>query len=99
MKRNDYKLIWDNGRYFVFEDMQKGSIKKLHNLVSDKVEEIIFAFPPSLQNDALIYYIEEKLSHFNLIFSKVAQGIPTGISLENVDTLSLSRALEGRVKI
>jgi len=88
-----------NGRYFVFENMEKGNVKKLRNLVKDGIKEIIFAFPPSLQNDALIYYIEEKLSDFNLVFSKIAQGIPTGVSLENVDTLSLSKAIECRVKI
>jgi len=71
----------------------------LQNLVKDGIKEIIFAFPPSLQNDALIYYIEEKLSDFNLVFSKIAQGIPTGVSLENVDTLSLSKAIECRIKI
>ena len=88
-----------NGRYFVFENMEKGSIAKLRNLVKDGIKEIIFAFPPSLQNDALIYYIEEKLSDFNLVFSKIAQGIPTGVSLENVDTLPLSKAIECRIKI
>ena len=88
-----------HGRYFVFENMQKGSIEKLKNLVKDGIEEVIFAFPPSLQNDALIYYMEEKLGAFDLAFTKIAQGIPTGVSLENVDTLSLSRAIEGRIKI
>ncbi|MEE8588724.1 MAG: recombination protein RecR, partial [Sulfurimonadaceae bacterium] len=27
------------------------------------------------------------------------QGVPTGVSLENVDMLSLARALEDRVKV
>lgn len=52
-----------------------------------------------MQNDALIYFIEERLSPFGLVFSKIAQGVPTGVSLENVDMLSLARALEGRVKV
>ena len=68
-------------------------------MVEDGVREVIFAFPPSIQNDALIYYIEEKLSGFEIAFTKIAQGVPTGVNLENVDSLSLSRAIESRVKI
>jgi recombination protein RecR len=85
------------GRYFVCgEEVAFGRLEKM---IAQGVEEVIFAFPPSIQNDALIYFIEERLSPFGLSFSKIAQGIPTGVNLENVDMLSLSRALEGRIKI
>ena len=87
------------GRYFVFESIQKNDIKSLKKIIEDGVKEVIFAFSPSLQNDALIYFIEENLKDYALIFSKIAQGVPTGVSLENIDHLSLTRALEGRVKI
>lgn len=85
------------GRYFVCQD--EIDFAALEQMVAKGVEEVIFAFPPSIQNDALIYFIEERLSPFGLSFSKIAQGVPTGVSLENVDMLSLSRALEGRIKI
>ena len=88
-----------HGLYFVFESIEHSDIDKLRTMVQDTVKEVIFAFPPSLQNDALIYYIEEKLSGFNVSFTKIAQGVPTGVNLENVDSLSLSRAIESRVKI
>jgi len=88
-----------HGLYFVFDTIEKCDISKLYKMIEKGANEIIFAFPPSLQNDALIYYIEEKLKDFNLVFTKIAQGIPTGVSLENVDSLSLSRAIESRVKI
>lgn len=86
--RGLYFVCGDEIRFDALEEMVKGGI-----------EEVIFAFPPSIQNDALIYFIEERLSPFGLSFSKIAQGIPTGVSLENVDMLSLARALEGRVKV
>ena len=44
-------------------------------------------------------FIEDKLSDFKINYSKIAQGVPTGVSLENVDLLSLTRALEDRVKV
>jgi len=63
------------------------------------VKELIFAFAPSIASDTMMLYIESQLEGFNLKFTKIAQGVPTGISLENVDTLSLARAIEDRVSI
>ena len=63
------------------------------------VGEIIFAFPPSIATDTMILYIEDKLKGLEIDFTKIAQGVPTGVELENIDIMSLSRALEARVKI
>ena len=63
------------------------------------MQEIVFALTPSIANDAVILYIEDKLSAYDLHFSKIAQGVPTGVSLENIDILSLTRALEDRVRV
>ncbi len=63
------------------------------------VEEVIFAFPPSLATDTMILYIEDKLSSTNIRFTKIAQGVPTGVELDNIDMVSLTRAMESRVKI
>ncbi|MDR2639532.1 MAG: recombination mediator RecR [Helicobacteraceae bacterium] len=89
--------LW-GGLYFVYESEE--SFVALETMIkARKAQEVVFAFAPSVQNDALIYLIEERLSPYGLIFSKIAQGVPTGVSLENVDMVSLARALEGRVKI
>jgi len=88
-----------HGRYFVFEAIEVERVERLKQIISEGITEIIFAFPPSLQNDALIFYIEEQLKTAPLTFTKIAQGVPTGVNLENVDTLSLARALESRTKI
>lgn len=63
------------------------------------VSEVIFAFPPSLATDTMILYIEDKLEGTNLYFSKIAQGVPTGVELDNIDVISLTRAMESRVKV
>ena len=87
-----------NGRYFVLKSLEELDLKQLNDIIETGVKEVIFALTPSLQNDAIIFYLEDKLSSFDLVYTKIAQGVPTGINLENVDTLSLSKALELRVK-
>jgi len=99
----DILLLEENGlfdgRYFVLESLEELSISHLEDIIQDGVKEVLFALTPSIANDAVILYIEDKLSHYNLNFSKIAQGVPTGVSLENIDLLSLSRALEDRVRV
>ncbi len=87
------------GRYFVFENLEEESLQKLEKMVDEGVKEIIFALTPSLANDALMLFIEDKLKDRDLIFTKIAQGVPTGVNLENVDMLSLSKAISQRVKV
>jgi recombination protein RecR len=86
------------GRYFVFDALEK--IEDLKDVIKKSAsKEIIFAFTPSLASDAMILFIEDKLKDLNLDFTKIAQGVPTGVQLENVDMLSLSKALEARTKV
>ena len=88
-----------DGKYFVLENLDEEQLFKLKNLVDCSVSEVIFAFTPSLANDGVILFIEDKLKEFDLTFTKIAQGVPTGVNLENVDMRSLSKALTDRVKI
>ena len=90
-----------NGKYWVLspELEQIDFAKERARIIAKKVQEIIFAFSPSLANDAVMLFIEDKLAYLDLNFSKIAQGVPTGIGLENIDQLSLSRAISARVKL
>jgi len=99
----DILLLEENGlfdgKYFVLDSLEDLDISVLINVVSNGISEVIFALTPSIANDAVILYIEDKLSDFNVNYTKIAQGVPTGVSLENVDLLSLTRALSDRVKV
>lgn len=99
----DILLLEDNGlfdgKYFVLESLEELSITHLEGMVKDGVKEVVFALTPSIANDAVILYIEDKLSAYDVSFSRIAQGVPTGVSLENIDILSLTRALNDRVKV
>jgi len=99
----DILLLEENalfdGKYFVLDGLNEESLDALENLVQNGIEEIVFAITPSISNDAVILYIEERLSEYGINFTKIAQGVPTGVSLENIDLLSLTRALEDRVRV
>ncbi len=88
-----------NGRYCVLENLDEAQMVHLKELIEEGVGEVIFAFTPSLANDGVILFIEDQLKSYNLTFTKIAQGVPTGVNLENVDMLSLSKALHDRVKV
>ena len=87
-----------NGVYYVISEVRDLDESHLFYAVGG-VSEIIFAFPPSIATDTMILYIEDKLKGLEIDFTKIAQGVPTGVELENIDIISLSRALEARVKI
>lgn len=88
-----------NGRYFVLDSLESLNIPHLEKVVNSGIKEVIFALTPSIANDAVMLYIEDKLSNFSINYTKIAQGVPTGVSLENIDLLSLTRALADRVKV
>jgi recombination protein RecR len=99
----DILLLEENGlfrgKYFVLDSLEMLDISMLSRVVDAGVQEIIFALTPSIANDAVILYIEDKLKNFNVKYTKIAQGVPTGVSLENIDLLSLTRAIEDRVRV
>ena len=89
-----------NGYYFVLSKLDNENIEKIKNLVKEKeIKEIIFAFSPSIEKEAKILLLEDKLKDLNIEFSQIAQGVPTGVNLENVDINSLSKAIKLRTKL
>lgn len=93
------------GRYFVLDsqDLEQIDFSLLNSRIqAESIHEIIFALSPSLANEAIMLYIEDKIKpplDMPLQFSKIAQGVPTGIGLDSIDQLSLLAALNSRVKL
>ncbi len=88
------------GRYFVLHALDQFDPQALKDsIIKFHISEIIFAFSPTLANEAIMLFIEDKLSDLPLEFSKIAQGVPAGIGLENIDSFSLSKAIFGRTKL
>ncbi len=88
-----------DGRYFVLDSINELDVDHLKAIVCSGIKEVIFALTPSIANQGVMMYIEDKLIECDVRFSRIAQGVPTGVSLENVDILSLSKAMEDRVGI
>ena len=87
-----------DGLYFVFNEIS--SVENLKDMIGKfNSKELIFAFSPSINGDGIMLYIEDQLKELGISFTKIAQGIPTGVSLENVDMLSLTKAIKDRKEL
>ncbi len=62
-------------------------------------KEIIIATNPSIEGEITAQYIKEMLKDYDCAISRIAYGLPVGGSLEYTDSLTLSKALEGRRNI
>jgi len=60
------------------------------------VEEVILATGMTVEGEATALYLAEELKKRGVRTSRLAYGLPMGGSLEYVDEVTLSRALEGR---
>lgn len=62
--------------------------------------EVILAMNPDVEGEATTLYLTRLLKSFpHVSISRIARGIPIGGDLEYSDEATLSRALEGRVRI
>ncbi len=61
--------------------------------------EIIIATNPSQEGDATAMYIQRELKDKGVKITRLARGLPMGGDIEYVDTVTLSRALQGRSEL
>lgn len=71
-------------------------IKKVKDL---NVEEIIVALNPSVEGDATTLFIAKSVHDIKVRISRLARGVPAGASIDYVDDVTLSRALEERQEV
>lgn len=79
------------------EDLNISSL--LERIRNDKVKEIILATNPTVEGETTALYIAKILENQDVSVSRLAYGLPMGGHLEYADSLTLSKALEGRKKI
>ncbi|TDT70471.1 DNA replication and repair protein RecR [Hypnocyclicus thermotrophus] len=76
------------------------NIKKLiERVAKNDIKEVILALNPDLEGETTAMYINKLLKNFDITISKIASGIPMGGNIEYSDIATLSKALEGRIKI
>ena len=71
----------------------------LKRINSGDVKEIIIATNPNVEGEATAIYLSKLLKPLGLKVSRIARGLPVGSDLEYADSMTLSRALEGRQEL
>ncbi len=74
-------------------------LKELLLRLQKDVEEVIIATNSSLEGEATAMYITKLVKPAGIKVSRIASGIPVGGDLENIDEVTLLKALDGRVEL
>ena len=62
-------------------------------------KEVIMATNPDVEGDATAMYISKILTPLGVKVTRLAQGVSMGSELEFADEVTLTRAMESRIKI
>lgn len=71
-------------------------IKRIDN---EQIHEIILATDPTMEGETTALYIAKLLENKKINITRLAYGLPMGGRLDYADSLTISKALEGRKKI
>ncbi len=72
-------------------------IKELMDrLRKEKVSEVILAINPTVEGSTTALYLADLIKPLGVRVTRIAYGIPMGSEIEYVDTMTLSKAMEGR---
>mgnify|MGYP002869796212 CR=1 FL=1 len=74
-------------------------LKELMLRLQKDVDEVIIATNSSLEGEATAMYISKLVKPAGIRVSRIASGIPVGGDLENIDEVTLLKALDGRVEL
>ena len=65
----------------------------------DKIEEVILATSATVEGQTTAYYIQDSLKNSKVKVTKLAQGLPIGGEIENLDDGTLFSAFKNRSKL
>jgi recombination protein RecR len=68
----------------------------IERVKTERPKEIILAVGADVEGEATASYLAETLASPDVRITRIAQGLPAGVGLENVDELTLTRAFTGR---
>lgn len=74
-------------------------IKELIVRLQKDVDEVIIATNASLEGETTAMYIAKLVKPTGIRVTRIASGVPVGGDLENIDEVTLLRALEGRTSL
>ena len=68
----------------------------LSRLGEPGIEEVILALPPSIEGDTTSLYLSRLIKPLGIRLTRIAFGLPVGADLEYADSMTITRALQGR---
>lgn len=75
-------------------------LKELMARISrEEIREVIIATNSSLEGETTAMYISKLIKPTGIRVTRIASGVPVGGDLENIDEVTLLRALEGRTEL
>ena len=74
-------------------------LKELMTRLAGDVKEVIIATNSSLEGETTAMYISKLIKPTGIPVTRIASGVPVGGDLENIDEITLTRALEGRKEL
>jgi recombination protein RecR len=74
-------------------------IRELVNRVDASVKEVIIATNPTTEGDATALFLTQAFKDMQVRLTRIASGVPVGSDLEHIDSVTLTKALEGRVDL
>lgn len=74
-------------------------LKELMQRLQGDVDEVIIATNSSLEGETTAMYLSKLIKPTGIPVTRIASGVPVGGDLENIDEVTLLRALEGRTEL
>ena len=71
----------------------------VERVTRDKIEEVILATSATVEGQTTAFYIQDSLKNTNTKITKLAQGLPIGGEIENLDDGTLYSAFKNRYKL
>ena len=76
------------------EDLLISSL--IERIKKNNIEEVILATSATIEGQTTAFYIQDSLKSLNVKISKLAQGLPVGGEIENLDDGTLVSAFKNR---
>lgn len=74
-------------------------IKELMVRLREDIKEVIIATNSSIEGETTANYLLKLIKPLGIKVTRIASGVPVGGDIENIDEVTLSRALKGRMEL
>jgi recombination protein RecR len=71
----------------------------IDRIAGSNIDEVIVATSPTTEGNATAHYLSERIRQYNVKITRLALGIPIGADLDYVDSVTIAKAMEGRIEL